>query len=428
MRRSFLASIALGAVALTTASLAPRPSRAGEAPPAPLPSRADAPPVVLPRPEVATGAVPPDPPATPALVRLTLPPPDSMRDRPPLLDTEYARKKEGRYFTGLPLANSDPTSGLGFGARVYFFDNGHRDDRRFGYTPYLHRVFAQAFFSTKGLQFHWLDYDAPLFADSSWRLRAALIVGRNTSQNYFGRGERSMGDLTYSGAGRTFARASDYTREIERILPGGQTRSHYDKYDLLRPSILLGTEKLLLGGRLRPFVGLGFSYNRVHDYTGEDVVAPSTGGRGTLEVPELTTRLREDCDRGLLVGCDGGWENVLRLAVVYDTRDFEPDPNRGIMAEVSGELGSKLLGSDFTFARVLTSVRGFWSPAPRLADVVLAGRLLYQVQSTGTPFFSQNILPFSEDFRLGLGGVRTLRGYQQDRFVGNVMAVANAEV
>lgn len=415
MRRSFTASIARCAIALTTASLVTLPARADEAPP-----------VTLPSPEIATS---PEPPAVEASgPRLTLPPPASMRDRPPLLPGEYARKKQGRYFTGLPIANSDPTSGIGFGARVYFFDNGHRDDHRFGYTPYLHRVFAQAFFSTKGLQFHWLDYDAPLINDSSWRLRASVIVGRNTSQNYFGRGADSMKDLTFTGAGRSFARASDYNREIERILPNGQTRSHYDKYDLLRPILLLGTEKLLLGGRLRPFVGLGFTYNRVHDYTGERVVTPSSGGSGTVEVPQVTTRLREDCDRGALVGCGGGWENALRLAVVYDTRDFEPDPNRGVMAEVSGEFASKLLGSEFTFARVLSSVRAFWSPAPHLADVVLAGRLLYQVQSSGTPFFSQNILPYSEDFRLGLGGVRTLRGYQQDRFVGNVMAVANAEV
>ena len=120
-------------------------------------------------------------------------------------------------FTFDMFGSSSLSSGIGFGARVYFFDNGHRDDRRFGYTPYLHRVFAQAFFSTKGLQFHWLDYDAPLINDSSWRLRAAVIVGRNTSQNYFGRGADSMKDLTFTGAGRSFARASDYNREIERL-------------------------------------------------------------------------------------------------------------------------------------------------------------------------------------------------------------------
>jgi hemolysin activation/secretion protein len=59
---------------------------------------------------------------------------------------------------------------------------------------------------------------------------------------------------------------------------------------------------------------------------------------------------------------------------------------------------------------------------------VLAGRVLFQAQSHGVPFFSMNTLPFTDDPRAGLGGHRTLRGYRQDRFVGPVMSLANAEV
>src|SRR5947207_136105 len=70
-------------------------------------------------------------------------------------------KQENGYFTGLPLVNSDPDTGLGFGARVLYFDNGGRDDRMFEYTPYRHRVYGQAFFTTNGYQYHTVDYDAP---------------------------------------------------------------------------------------------------------------------------------------------------------------------------------------------------------------------------------------------------------------------------
>ena len=41
-----------------------------------------------------------------------------------------------------------------------------------------------------------------------------------------------------------------------------------------------------------------------------------------------------------------------------------------------------------------------------------------EIQSSGTPFFSEEILPSIDDNHAGLGGPRTLRGYQQDRFVG----------
>jgi hypothetical protein len=356
------------------------------------------------------------------------PPIESLRLRPPLIEEEYRRKKENNYFTGLPLANSDPNTGFGFGARVYYYRNGDRSDPRFAYTPYLHRIFLQAFFSTKGLQFHWLDYDAPALNSSSYRLRASAILAHNTSENYFHRDRRALDDLTFTGANRTFDRAPDMDEALARVGPDGRTRGLYNKIDLMRPQLAFSVEKSLWGGLLRPLVGLGFSQNIVRDYTGKviDAVDPITGEKTRAAM--APTRFREDCDAGKIVGCDGGRENYLRLAVVLDTRDFEPDPNNGVVAEVSGEFGTRALGSEFEFARVLGVLRGYWSPFQRQADLVLAGRALYQVQTRGTPFFSMNVLPFTEDFRLGMGGVRTLRGYRQDRFVGHVMALTNLEV
>src|ERR1041384_4911999 len=74
-------------------------------------------------------------------------------------DEEYAEKAEGGYLTGLPLINYDSNTGLGFGARAYYFFDGERSDPRFAYTPYLYRMFLQAFATTGGYQFHWLDVE-----------------------------------------------------------------------------------------------------------------------------------------------------------------------------------------------------------------------------------------------------------------------------
>ncbi len=65
---------------------------------------------------------------------------------------------------------------------------------------------------------------------------------------------------------------------------------------------------------------------------------------------------------------------------------------------------------------------------PRIADLVLAARGVYEIQTTGTPFFTETLLPFIDDNHSGLGGFRTLRGYRQNRFVGPVMALTNYEV
>jgi outer membrane protein assembly factor BamA len=236
-----------------------------------------------------------------------------------------------------------------------------------------------------------------------------------------------MKDLTFTGAGRSFSSAKSYDAAIERVRPDGTTLAQYDKLDILRPYALYSIERSLLGGVLRPFVGLGFSYNQVRDYSGRSVAAVDDSGANVHAI-QGPTRLKEDCDAGRIVGCHGGWENILRVALAFDTRDFEPDPNSGLFAEVSSEIGARALGSRYEYVRVLGVVRGYYSPLPSLADVVIAGRALYEMQSRGTPFFSMNALPFTEDGRYGLGGVRTLRGYRQDRFVGPVMALANLEV
>jgi len=141
-----------------------------------------------------------------------------------------------------------------------------------------------------------------------------------------------------------------------------------------------------------------------------------------------TTRLRADCDAGRRVGCEGGFDNYLRLGVSYDTRDFEPDPNSGVFIDLALDAGTIALGSKYDYVRLLTAARGYLSPFADLADLVLAGRVMFQVQSAGVPFFSMNTLPFTEDPRNGLGGHRTIRGYRQDRFVGSVLTLANLEV
>src|SRR3569623_3196024 len=81
-----------------------------------------------------------------------------------LAPAALARKNEGGYFTGLPLAAYSPDLGFGGGARVYYYWDGHRDDPLFATTPYLYRVFLQAFESTGGVQIHWLGIDAPKLA------------------------------------------------------------------------------------------------------------------------------------------------------------------------------------------------------------------------------------------------------------------------
>lgn len=139
------------------------------------------------------------------------------------------------------------------------------------------------------------------------------------------------------------------------------------------------------------------------------------------------TRLFDDAAAGRISGFDGGWNNYLKLGLSYDTRDLERDPSDGVLAQIAGELGTRVLGSDFDYQLVTTQVAGFWSPFGTEPRLVLAGRVGYSMQFGDVPFFSkQTIATTSYDVE-GLGGYHTLRAYKRRRFVGDSAVFASAE-
>src|SRR5262249_38212667 len=151
-----------------------------------------------------------------------------------------------------------------------------------------------------------------------------------------------------------------------------------------------------------------------------DAIDASGAATTAIEAP---TRFRTDCDAGKLVGCSGGRDDYLPLGISYDTRDFEPDPHSRVFLDAELDARTGGLGSEYDYLRFLAAARGYWSPIPEKADLVLAGRVMLEAQTNGAPMFSMDTLPFTEDARAGLGGHRTLRGYRQDRFIGSVMTL-----
>ena len=343
-----------------------------------------------------------------------------------LTPDDLAHKNDGGYFTGLPLIAYSVDFGLGLGARVYYYWDGDKKDPRFATTPYLYRIFAQAFASTDGLQFHWIDFDAPNIGNSPYRVRSQLIYMRNTISNYFGIGDASLAPLAFPGSPGTYRSYSDYTADQQRAVDG-VAYTRYDQYDLIRPIALGSIERLFLDDKIRVLGGVGISYAKINDYTGKQVSATDATGQSIMAT-EAPTRLATDCAAGKLVGCGGGRDNFLRLGISYDTRDFEPDPNSGVYLDAALDAGTVALGSQFDYVRGLIAARGYWSPIPETADLVLAGRGTIVAQSSGVPLFSMDTFPFTEDPRTGLGGHRTMRGFRQDRFVGHDMTLLNFEV
>ena len=161
-------------------------------------------------------------------------------------------------------------------------------------------------------------------------------------------------------------------------------------------------QRLVWRRRLRALIGVGVFHTEI---------APNTA----------RSLLREQA----LLGIEGGWTNYLKLGVVYDTRDNEPAPTRGVWSEVIVELSNQLLGSDYTFSRVMVTDRRYYQI---LKDLVYASRVVFETMDGDVPFYEMSSFAGSFKKEEGLGGAKSVRGMRRNRFIGKTKLFANLEV
>lgn len=342
-------------------------------------------------------------------------------------DTDLAKKKEGAFVTGLPFFSSDPLNGVGGGATGYLHFNGKRTDRLFAYAPYKARLGVTAQYTTGAAGTIGLKLDAPYLADTGWRLK---IDGKyeNTPNNlYFGLTEATLGGLPQQ-------KYSDYADQLNQVRPGtaGEPARVSDalKHKFLEREWMLNPKVERSFGNVRVLVGYEIQHLAYRTFENERVgaVDPVTGRNA--QVPAGKSLLREDAEAGRAFGLQGGRVSLVQLSVMYDTRDYEPDPSRGVFLEWATEHSSNVVGSEFSFTKMLLQGRYFVKLAPReLPRTVLATRIGYgTILGKEAPFFEYQDQWSAEGSIRALGGNQTLRGYKANRFLGRTVAFLNAEV
>jgi outer membrane protein assembly factor BamA len=140
--------------------------------------------------------------------------------------------------------------------------------------------------------------------------------------------------------------------------------------------------------------------------------------------------LHQQAEEGLITGFGNNWGTLLQLGVIYDTRDLEPNPSSGSLAEFTDELSSTSLGSEYNFNRVFFHYNYYHKLLKgTFSKLVFAGRAGMGYTSGNAPFYEylDQWSPAEGDIN-GLGGPQTLRGYAQSRFVAPVVALANFEL
>jgi len=184
----------------------------------------------------------------------------------------------------------------------------------------------------------------------------------------------------------------------------------------------------LVEKKLRWVAGFGILHNSVSIV---DIEALNKGKKKDL-LPDTLSLYDYYINWGIIEDGEksGGWSNNIKVGLVYDTRDFEPNPMKGLWSEVVLFAAPGFLGNgDYGFAKISATHRQYFTIVKDKLSFVY--RLNYQGTIAGTvPFYMQPYMinSFSNSSNTdGLGGSKTVRGMLRNRVVGDGVAFGNAE-
>jgi outer membrane protein assembly factor BamA len=126
----------------------------------------------------------------------------------------------------------------------------------------------------------------------------------------------------------------------------------------------------------------------------------------------------------------GGSRLEVKAGLVWDTRDNEAAPSRGIWAEAYLNASPDFFGDGYKYARLSAHWRQYLGLAGE--KLVFAYHLGYQGTVLGqAPFYTQqniSTLFLRQTCTDGLGGINTVRGLLAQRLVGDSYAWLNSEL
>ena len=353
-------------------------------------------------------------------------------------NADFLKKREGTFITGIPDFSSDPVTGFGFGVRTNIYWNGKRSNPFFAFTPYLAKLKANASYYTSNARELILSFDVPYYKGTRWRFKIDFKAQQNPANLYFGSTESTLGELrlpSTPNGGQTYSTYSAFDKARKTLRPGGvgeasfvtdalSNRFRETEFMLnLKADYALGKKGIwrLMGG----YEIQHLSYT-TFEGTEADAIDPNTGKE--MKAPNGTSLLRRDFQQGLISGLNGGWVSLLQTALIFDTRDFEPDPTHGYYFELANEFSNPIIGSQFNFNKLFLQGR-FYKKIPIGPRTVFGGRLgIGNIFGENAPFFEFQDQWSPDGSINSLGGKQSLRGFRANRFLARSVAFANFEL
>ncbi|NOZ46255.1 MAG: BamA/TamA family outer membrane protein [Chlorobi bacterium] len=317
------------------------------------------------------------------------------------------KAKTGWSFGGVPVVAYDSDIGFKYGGLVNLYDYGDGAT----YPMYKHSIYMEWSRTTKGSGINQITYDSgDLF--SKIRLNGEVSLLTEKALDFYG---FNGYEANYNPG---FTDDTDTANYISRMY-----------YRLDRKLTRVKGEVLgsIIGKKLQWLGGVAYYGNKIGNV---DINKLNEGKDSVDMLPDVDLLYKKYVDWGVIPfdQKDGGNTLLVKLGLVWDTRDNEPNPQTGLWEELMLINGNSFLGNgNLNFTKLILTHRQYFTLVEK--KLSLAYRLSYQGKIAGTmPFY---MLPFVYDSKLtrdGMGGAKTMRGILRDRIVGESMTFGTVEL
>ncbi len=306
--------------------------------------------------------------------------------------------KKGWTFGAVPALAFDSDIGYKYGGVVNLYNFGDGST----YPKYRHSIYLEWSRTTKGSGINQFCYDSKYLVPNI-RVTAEASLLTEKALDFYG----------FNGYNSLYNSAFEETDGPEYI-----TRMFY-RLDRKLTRLKAEFQGKLVGDKFRWFAGFAWYGN---DIGTVDINNLNKGKKEADMLPDTITLFDNYIDWGIIPEKQqqGGSTGLVKLGLIYDTRDNEPNPMSGIWTEMQFIAAPGFLGdNDMSYTKIAITHRQYFTLFPN--KLSFAYRLGYQGKIGGEmPFY---MLPFVFNTapslaRDGLGGAKTLRGVLRNRIVG----------
>ena len=324
-------------------------------------------------------------------------------------DSTSSKPKKRFNFSGLPVVAYDADMGFQYGLVGNMYDYGDWST----YPEYRHAVKVEISRFTKGSGVNQIFYDSK-YLIKGIRLTADLSYLTEKALDFYG----------YNGY------QAVYTPEWEDDEDSAYITRMFYRHERKMFRFTCDFQGPIIEEKLRWLAGLGIMNFQTATV---DIDRLNKGKDEDKILPDTITLYDQYVDWGIIPDDekDGGNANFIKAGLVFDTRDNEPNPMRGLWDEALLVYSPGFFfNDDNSFLKLILIHRQYFTIVKK--KVNFCYRLGYQGTIAGhSPCYFQPYMlsSFSTATKTdGLGGAKNLRGILRNRVVGDGVAWGNAEV